>query len=60
MGEVEYWLLAAIAFGVISAGFYTWLSSGRSNRLWLFIRSAITYTVIAFAIIWIIFKIANL
>ena len=28
MGEVEYWVLAAIAFGVISAGFYTWLSSG--------------------------------
>lgn len=60
MGEAEYWLWATIAFGLISAMLYTWLTSGKSNRAWLFIRSAIVYTAVAFVMVRIIFKIADI
>jgi hypothetical protein len=61
MGKLEYWILATIAFGLISAGFYTWLSPRRKGAwLWVFIRSAVAYILVGMAVVWLLFKIANL
>lgn len=60
MGSLVYWILASAAFGIISAGFYTWLSAGLTNRARLFVRSFISYTAIALIGVWMLFKIANL
>lgn len=60
MGSFVYWILASVAFGIISAGLYTWLSTGRTNRTWLFVKSFICYTAIALLGVWVLFKIANI
>lgn len=56
MGEMIYWMAAAVVFGIVSGGLYTWMSPRRSTTwpvLWL--RSAAVYTAIAAAIVYVLF-----
>ena len=56
MGRIIYWLAAAVVFGIVSGALYTWMSPRRSAswlRLWL--TSTVVYTVIAAAIVYVMF-----
>ncbi|MDE6116493.1 MAG: hypothetical protein K2O30_03560 [Duncaniella sp.] len=59
MGNALYWIAGAVLFGLISAGFYTWMSTRKSGKTGLFLRSALVYTVIGLAIVWIMFIVAK-
>ncbi|MDE6860847.1 MAG: hypothetical protein K2J65_10605 [Duncaniella sp.] len=59
MGNALYWIAGAVLFGLISAGFYTWLSARKRDKAGLFLKSTLIYTVIGLAIVWILFIVAK-
>lgn len=59
MGNVLYWIGGAVLFGLISGGFYTWMSPRRANMKRLFLKSAAIYTVIGLALVWILWIVAK-
>ncbi len=54
MGNMLYWLLAAIVFGIVSGGLYTWMSPRRERRLQLMLRSMAIYTFVGMVVIYVI------
>ncbi|MDE5725211.1 MAG: hypothetical protein K2L91_00595 [Duncaniella sp.] len=54
MGNMIYWLLASILFGVVSGALYTWMSPRRERRLPLMLRSMAIYTVLGMVVVYII------
>lgn len=54
MGRLLYWIIAAIIFGLLSGGLYTWMSPRKERRLILVLRSMAVYTAIALVVVYII------
>lgn len=55
MGDIIYWIFAAILFGIVSGGLYTWMSPRRERRLRLMFRSMAIYAVLGLIAVYIIF-----
>lgn len=58
MGNIFYWILAALVFGIVSGVLYTWMSPRRKGWRILLLRSCAAYTVVALAIVYVIFLLA--
>ncbi len=54
MGRLVYWILAAILFGILAGGLYTWMSPRKERRLVLALRSMAVYSAIALLAVYII------
>lgn len=54
MGNLWYWLLAAVSFGLISGALYTWISPRKLKGMKLFLRSSGLYFLFAMAIVLIL------
>lgn len=59
MGNALYWICGAVLFGLISGGFYTWMSPRKSDRRRLFLKSAAIYTLIGLALVWVLWMVAK-
>ena len=57
MGSLIIWLLAAIIYGVLCGGVYTWLSPRRIGSWRLFIRSSLWFTVVGIVIVALLMSI---
>lgn len=58
MGTPGFWILYCMAFGVLGAGLYTYMSGRKTKRLSLFIRSFLIYTAFALAFVWFLYRVA--
>ncbi len=56
MGNVMLWILAAVVYGLVCGGVYTWTSRRRKGTWSLYIRSAAAFTVAGLAMVGILFK----
>ncbi|MDE5785390.1 MAG: hypothetical protein K2H98_02560 [Duncaniella sp.] len=56
MGNVLIWILAAVVYGLMCGGVYTWTSSRRSGTWSLFCRSAAVFTIVGLCIVALLFK----
>ena len=54
MGEIRYWILAAILFGVISGALYTWMSPRKERWLGLMFRSMAIYSAVALGAVYLL------
>ncbi len=59
MGNPLYWICGALLFGIISAGFYTWMSPRKSGWKRLFLRSLMAYSAIGIVIVRILFIVSK-
>lgn len=57
MGSLLIWLLAAIIYGVLCGGVYTWLSPRRIGSWRLFIRASLWFTVVGIVIVALLMSI---
>lgn len=56
MGNILIWISAAVVYGLMCGGVYTWTSSRRSGTWRLFWRSAAAFTVVGLFIVGLLFK----
>lgn len=54
MGNIIYWILAALLFGILSGALYTWMSPRKERRLRLMLRSMAFYALFGLAVVYII------
>ncbi len=60
MGNILYWIAAAILFGIVAGGLYTWLSPRNSARwVWLLVRSSFLYFLFALFCVGVVSLVAQ-
>ncbi|MCM1520583.1 MAG: hypothetical protein NC098_07330 [Lachnoclostridium sp.] len=57
MGETSLWIVAAICYGIVCGGVYTWLSPRRSGSWKMFFTSTIIFAIVGLLIVWLLFKV---
>ncbi|MDE6484174.1 MAG: hypothetical protein K2L14_02120 [Duncaniella sp.] len=56
MGNVLIWILAAVVYGLLCGGVYTWTSRKRTGTWRLFFRSTTAFTIAGLLMVGILFK----
>lgn len=57
MGPTIMWILAAIVYGILCGGVYTWLSPRRKGTWPLFFRSTAVFAAVGLVIVWILLEV---